>query len=373
MNRIANILILCIFSASASLLLNGCSHAHPPESSAPATAQASLVQSTAASVPRMIPLTGTVHARETAIISAQALGSIRAVLVQASQHVRAGQLLVSLDATAQQASLARAQAAWQAVEQQQQIAGTQSALAASTLQRYQLLRQQKSVSPQEFDEVQKRAQSAALQVRALDAQRAEAQAAVAGARVALGYMQLRAPFAGVITARMADPGTLATPGMPLLAVDRDGPLQVYASVDESLLPQVHMGMNMLVQIDAAGAAALTGKVAEILPAADPSSRTFLLKLDLPANPAVHAGMYATVQLPSGEQAVVLAPQSAIVQRGSLSYVYALDAHGIAQLRYVTLGRTQAHNVIVLSGLTAGEQLVDHPGERDLAGKRIEAM
>jgi RND family efflux transporter MFP subunit len=358
---------------SAPLLLMGCSHAHQPAQSAPATAQASLVQSTAASVPRMVPLTGTVHARQTAMISAQAPGRIRAVLVQAGQSVRAGQLLVTLDAAAEQAGLAQANAAWQAVAQQQQIASTQAALAASTLQRYQLLRQEKSVSPQEFDEVQKRAQAAALQVRALKAQSAEARAAMAGARAALGYMQLRAPFAGLITARMADPGTLATPGVPLLTVDRDGPLQVYATVDESLLAMVHLGMSLPVQIDATAAAGVTGKVAEILPAADPSSRSFLLKLDLPSNPAVHAGMYATVQLPSGEQSVILAPQSAIVRRGSLSYVYAIDARGVAQLRYVTLGRAQGANVVVLSGLAAGEQLVDRPGERDLAGKRIEAL
>ena len=82
--------------------------------------------------------------------------------------------------------------------------------------------------------MQQRSEAAGLQLQALQAQTSEAKAAVAGARTQLGYMQLRAPFAGIVTARTADPGTLATPGAPLLQIDRDGPLQLYTSVDESL-------------------------------------------------------------------------------------------------------------------------------------------
>ena len=70
--------------------------------------------------------------------------------------------------------------------------------------------------------------------------------------------------------------------------------------------------------------------------------------------------------------MILAPQSAVVMRGSLACVYALDQDGVAQLRYVTLGDRHGDQVEVLSGLAAGETLVDHPGERDLAGRRIEA-
>ena len=71
--------------------------------------------------------------------------------------------------------------------------------------------------------------------------------------------------------------------------------------------------------------------------------------------------------------MILAPRSAVVMRGSLAYVYALDSDGIAQLRYVTLGGGHGDQVEVLSGLTAGEMLIDHPGDRDFAGKRIEAQ
>jgi multidrug efflux pump subunit AcrA (membrane-fusion protein) len=70
---------------------------------------------------------------------------------------------------------------------------------------------------------------------------------------------------------------------------------------------------------------------------------------------------------------ILAPQSAVVMRGSLACVYALDADGLAQLRYVTLGSRQGDQVEILSGLAAGEALVNNPGDRDLAGRRIESV
>lgn len=360
-----------IFFALIPLLSAGCSRGGEPEREQPPIAQAQLVKSIQRDIPQQIRNTGTVHARETAAISAQAPGDIRQVLVEAGDRVRSGELLVLLDTAAMQSALNRASAAQLAVEKQQAAAQANAALAAGTLARYQILREQKTVSPQEYDEVEKRSQSAALQLEAFAAQNDAAKAAVAGARTELGYMQLRAPFAGVVTARMADPGTLATPGVPLLEIDRDGPLQLSTSVDESMIGSVRLGMKVPVSVNEAGA--IAGTVAQIVPAADPQSRTFLVKLDLPRTAGLRAGMYATAGFAGAAQQVILAPQSAIVMRGSLDWVYALDRNGVAQLRYVTLGTPHGDEVEVISGLAGGETLVNQPGDRDLAGKRIEAQ
>jgi RND family efflux transporter MFP subunit len=355
------------------LLLLGCSHESQTVQATAPTAQAQLVKTTAQQMPQAIRTSGTVHAKETAMISAQMPGTIRQVLVQAGDRVRAGQLLIALDDSAMRSQLNRATAAQMAVEKQQMAAQAGATLATGTLARYQELKNEKSVSPQEFDEVQQRSEAAQLQLQALEAQSSEAKAAVAGARTQLGYMQLRAPFAGIVTARTADPGTLATPGTPLLQIDRDGPLQLYTSVDESMIGSVRLGMKVPVSIEGAGAADAAATVAQIVPAADPSSRSFLVKLDLPAAKQLRAGMYAVANFPGAARSVILAPQSAVVMRGSLPCVYALDAEGVAQLRYVTLGNRHGDDVEILSGVTAGETLVNHPGDRDLAGKRIEAQ
>jgi RND family efflux transporter MFP subunit len=355
----------------APVLLAGCSHSVPAPS-APPTVEAQLVHSAAAQTPGSIPATGTLHAKETAVISAQIPAQIRRVLVQPGDRVRAGQLLVTLDAGAQDATLNEASQAAAAAHLEQMAAQCDASLAAETLARYRILLQQKSVSPQEFDEVEKHSQAAQLRLGSYEAQSHQAQAAVSGARTQLGYTMLRAPFSGVVTARLADPGTLAAPGVPLLQIDREGPLQVYATVDESLIGSIRLGMKMPVAVDAAGAGGLFGTVAQIVPAADPASRSFLIKLDLTPGKVLRAGMFATVQFPGAARSMILAPQSAVVLRGSLDCVYELDASGIAQLRYVTLGSPHGDQVEILSGIGAGETLVNNPGERDLAGKRIES-
>lgn len=356
----------------APFFLAGCSRSAPAPAASPVVV-AQLVRSASVLTPETIAATGTLHARETAAISAQIPAQIRRVLVQPGDSVRAGQVLVTLDAASQGASLDEASQAAAAAHLQQMAAESDAKLAAETLARYRILRDQKSVSPQEFDEVEQRAQAAQLRLESYKAQSQQAQAAVSGARTQLGYTTLRAPFSGVVTARLADPGTLAAPGVPLLEIDRDGPLQVYTTVDESLIGSIQLGMKVPVSVDGAGASGLSGTVTQIVPAADPASRSFLVKLDLPPEKALRAGMFVTALFPGAARAMILAPQSAVVQRGSLECVYAVDAQGIAQLRYVTLGNRHGDQVEILSGVAAGESLVNDPGDRDLAGNRIEAQ
>lgn len=373
-----------LFSMSVALP-TGCSRQAPPVAQAPVSVSAQLVKSVRQPEPQWVWTNGTVHAVESAQISAQVPQPIRQVLVQAGAHVRTGQVLVILDDAALRAALNRANAAEAAVEKEWMAARTDASLAAGTLARYQELRQQNSVSPQEFDEVEKRSEAAQLHVQSVGAEREEAQAAVAEAETELGYTRLRAPYSGVITARLADPGTLASPGTPLLQIDHDGPMQLYTQVDESLISTVRVGMKVPVKMEGAPSATavagtssgfgedLVATVAQIVPAADPSSRSFQVKLQLPPANGIRVGIYGTAGFQSGARVMILAPRSAVVMRGSLACVYALDSHGLAQLRYVTLGNQHGDQLEILSGLSGGEDLVNDPGERDLSGARIEGQ
>jgi multidrug resistance efflux pump len=126
-----------------------------------------------------------------------------------------------------------------------------------------------------MDEISRKADAAAAR---LDAARSETEAAKAqesSARTMLGFTRLRAPFAGIVTARMADPGTMASPGIPLLQIDQAGALQLQATVDESEIGAIHKGMKTQVAIDGASSANIAGTIAEIDPAADPSTHSFL--------------------------------------------------------------------------------------------------
>lgn len=359
---------VCLLPISFTVI-TGCRDNGSAPQVLPQTIQAQLVQSQQLEQPLQLSATGTVHAKDTAVISAQVMGRIQQVLVREGDSVHAGQTLVVLDGSALHASLEQTHADVIAAQSSQAAAQANAALAASTLARYKQLESQKSVSLQEIDEVSRRAEAANANADAQRAQADSARARESETRTMLGYTRLVAPFAGVVTSRMADPGTMASPGVPILQLDKAGPLQLNVSVDESAIGAIHKGMHAPVTGNAVSTA-IVGIVAQILPAADPSSRSFIVKIDLPASAWLRAGMYAAASFATGQKQTTVIPRSAVVTRGSLTCVYTLDSQGMAQLRYVTLGSQQGNLVEVLSGIAVGEKLVASPSDRELAGKRV---
>lgn len=368
-----NDMMKTLLIAAVTLTLSSCNLGDAGKADPVQTLQAHIVESQWKDTPEYVRATGTIHARESAVLSAQVMGTIAQILVREGDAVRAGQTLVALDDATLRASADQADAAVAAAHQQQAAVQTNADLAASTLVRYKQLQRQKSVTPQEMDEMTRRAESATAQVEASRAQGASAEAQARGAHALLRYTRIRAPFTGIVTARMVDPGALAAPGVPLVRIDSAGPLQLQATVDESAIGRIRTGLTIRVKLEGLPEDGVNGTIAQIVPAADPESHTFLIKVDLPLLKTLHAGMYGTAEVPGLSRRAVFVPESSIVQRGSLPCAYVLDRNGIAQLRYLTLGSKRDSLLEVLSGVSGGEKLVDAPGERDLAGRRIEAQ
>jgi RND family efflux transporter MFP subunit len=182
---------------------------------------------------------------------------------------------------------------------------------------------------------------------------------------------VRAPFDGVVTEKKVDVGTLASPGMPLFTVEDPRLYRLEATVDEGDIALVRIGQPIPARIDAIDAE-LAGKVAQIVPAADSATRSFLIKIDLPTDKHLRSGLFGRARIPRGEKTSILLPRSAIVSRGQLQAIYVLDPAHIAALRYVTLGNIVGDQVEILSGLDGEEKLVADPGSQDLGGKKIEA-
>lgn len=357
----------------AALTVAGCRHDIPEAQGPVDTVKAHVVVAEQVETPVLVRATGTLRAHESATLSAQVMGRVLRVRVEAGDTVRAGQALVVLDDATVKAGAEQAEAAVKAAEEQQAAAQANADLAASTLHRFEQLEAQKSVSPQEMDEMRRRSEAAAAQATAARAQVAAIRAQQAGARAMLSYTRVGAPFAGIVTARMVDPGALAAPGVPLLQVDSAGPLELQTTVAESAMAGLHKGSKLAVTVDSLGGDPLNGMVSEIVPAADPMTHSFTVKITLPATKGLRAGLAASAAIPNGSKQVVLAPRTAIVQRGSLACAYVLNANGVAELRYVTLGDQHGDRVEVLSGLTGADKLVDAPGDRELNGKRIEVQ
>jgi RND family efflux transporter MFP subunit len=201
---------------------------------------------------------------------------------------------------------------------------------------------------------------------------AQAKAALQQARTGLGYTHIVAPFDGLVTEKKADVGTLASPGMPIFTVEELRRYRLEATVNETDLRYVRQGEQVSVSVDALADRELKGKVIEIVPTADAASRSFLVKVELPSDPALRSGLFGRTQLMRGERMALLIPRTAVVERGQLQGIYVLDQNRIAALRYITLGKPSAQRVEVLAGLQAGETLIGDPGSRELSGKRIES-
>lgn len=326
-----------------------------------------------ATQPRLLSVTGTVEAADVSPIAARMMAPIVSISVHAGDTVRKGEVLVRLDNAQQQQALQQAQAALASAQQMELAAQTGAHLARVTEERFSKLYATKSVSPQEFDEVQTKAQAASAQLDMARAQVKQAEAAVAQARTAVGYSVLTAPYDGVVTARMADPGAMAAPGMPLLTVENAGRYRFAVNVDASQMAGIRVGSKVEVVVDGIGVVRIPTTVTQVVAASDPMSRTVLVKADLPRTPGLRSGLYGHAEFPTGTQSVIVVPVSAIVHRGSLNAVYALDSQQVASLRYVTLGNAKEGQVEVLAGLQPGDVIVVAPGGTDLAGDRIEVQ
>lgn len=270
---------------------------------------------------------GTVRARLHANIAAKVSGRIARMNVVEGQRVKTGDVLVQLDVREINAQLAQAQARLQQAD--------------SDLHRFEGLRKQQAVTPAEFDAVQ--------------ARQRVAQAAVEEAQTMLGYATIRAPFDGTITHKLADVGDLATPGRPLIEMENPSSLRFEADVPEAMIDQIQLHAKLPVVISGVSGP-LEGTVAEIAPAADPYSRTYRVKLDLPPTPSLRAGQFGRVAVPVPAGPELWVPASAVVRHGQMEQVFVATNH-VAQMRLVRTGRHLGNQVELLSGVNAGELVV----------------
>ncbi|MBI5774542.1 MAG: efflux RND transporter periplasmic adaptor subunit [Verrucomicrobia bacterium] len=270
---------------------------------------------------------GTVRARQRAVIEAKITGRIDQLLVAPGQQVKAGDMLVIIDAREVQARHDQARA----VQQQ----------AENDLKRLTLLLEQKVISPAEFDASQSKFRVA--------------EAAAAEAGTMLSYTKVTAPFAGVITRKHTEAGDLAAPGKPLLEMEDSTMLRLEADVPEAVVGKLTLNNKLSVRISALEKE-LEGVVSEIAPAADAGSRTFLVKLDLPPAPGLRAGQFGRVAMPVGETSALRVPASAVVLRGQMEMLFVAHQDR-AQLRLVKTGKRIGGEIEVVSGLEAGETIV----------------
>jgi len=349
----------------------GCSGENRVPPAAPETVSGvAVIVAQGATVPDSLEAVGTVRAAQSTQIASQTMGNIVEIRAQEGDRVQGGQILAVIDDSQTRAAVEQSAAAVTAAQKEVSSAESEFALAESTLKRYQQLYEKKSISPQEIDEFKARSQAAEAHRDMARAGEAQASATLTQSRTSLANTQIRAPFAGVVTEKNADAGTFASPGTPLFTLEDTRSYRLEAMVDESDIRLVRVGEAVPVLLDSLGGAEFHGKVAQIVPAADPASRSFLVKIELPADARLRSGLFGRAHFPRGTRSALLIPHAAIVERGQLRGIFVVDANQIVQLRYVTLGKVSGEQVEVLSGLQQGEKLIAAPGDRELGGKQI---
>lgn len=284
---------------------------------------------------------GTVRARVRASVEAKVLGRIEWLNLTPGQAVKAGDVLARLDTREVSARLEQARVQLEQAERE--------------LKRFTTLVQQNAVTRQEYDVAESRARSA--------------RAAVTEVETWLGYAQLSAPFDGVVTRKWVEVGDLAVPGKALAEVEDPRSLRVETDVPEALVGGLKLGTSLPIRVPSLGKD-LTGVVSEIAPVGDPNSRTFLVKLDVPPDSGLRAGLFGRVSVPAGEHRSIYLPEAALRIRGQLEQVFVLD-QGVARLRLVRVGKRSGGEVEVTAGVMEGDRVVSDGVEALVDGQSLE--
>ena len=289
---------------------------------------------------------GKIEAANSATLSTRMMGFVDKVHVNVGDKVSKGQLLVSINNSDLSAKSAQTSAG---------ITGAQAAFNNSEkdYQRFLNLFADKSASQKELDDQRARYEMSKARLEGARQMKNEVQAQFA-------YVNLRAPFSGVVTSKSIEAGDMASPGVPLISVEGPGNFEVVASVPESEISKIKSGTEVQVIVKSSDKI-LPGTVTEVSTSAKNTGGQYLVKVVLDKTEAsILSGMYATVQFPIEKKTdvtTVLVPQEALVKRGQLTGIYTVSQSNTAILRWLRLGRTFGDNVEVLSGLAADENFI----------------
>ena len=312
------------------LLLAGCGGTSKEQSDARSSAvkKVTVVAAEQRALRDVQKIMGTVEARSRAQIETKVQSRVEQIAVALGSRVQAGDVLAELDTRDITARFRQTQAIYEQ--------------AAQDLKRFETLLSQQAATQQEYDGVKTR-------VAVAEANRQEAEAM-------LSYARIVAPFSGVVTEKMIDRGDLAIPGRPLFTVEQDGTPRFVLTIPESSAERIARGDSVQIEIPASDTI-LMGVVTELSPSADPMTRSYLVKADLPSAARLRPGQFGRLLLPTGEANALFVPSGAVVRRGQLELVYVVTNDNRASLRMVRTGREMSGWTEILSGLNPGENIV----------------
>lgn len=289
---------------------------------------------------------GTISAVKTANLSTRNMGYVDNIYVSVGEKVSQGQLLLSINNTDLQAKQAQVNA---------QITEATAAFtnAEKDYDRFKNLFADNSASQKELDDITAHYNMAKARLEAANQMKNEINAQFA-------YVNIKAPFSGVVTGKFIEKGNMANPGMTLLTIENPEVLEINTRVPESQIAKIKEGMPVTVLVKSLNKS-IDAKITAVSASSQQTGGQFLVTAVLKEKPeGLKSGMFATVNFPvesNGVEGAILIPVDAVVNRGQLTGVYTVSESNTAILRWLRLGRTFGNEVEVLSGLQNGESLI----------------
>lgn len=332
-------------------------------------------------------LPGNIQPVTEAPILARAEGYVQRRYVDIGDRVTAGQLLAEIEAPDLDQQVRQAQAA--VVQAQSDLERANASLeqgranesiAELTAKRWANLVQRGAVSKQDNDQYQAQYQAQVANVKALERAVDAAKANISATQASLGrlsemqgYLKVRAPFAGVVTLRNVDVGTLVNTGSTMLfRIAQTNLLRTYLNVPQASASDVHVGQAATLSRPEFPEAKFTGAVTRTSDALDPASRTLLVEVQVP-NPEgkLLPGMYVEVDLhlPRKDPPLLL-PSDTLSVRPEGTLVAVLKPDNSVHFQRVDLGRDFGSNIEILSGLTEGQRVIANPNDSVQEGVKV---
>ena len=310
-----------------ALALAGCDRAVTPPAADLPPVQVQTVTVQPQKVPDIYEVVGTVRPKVGATVSPKVMATIQQIPVKPGDTVKAGDLLAQLDDREMRAAFERAQA--------------------------------------DYDRSKKLVEQGVA--TAVEFQNAEERYRVA--KAALSYTRITAPFDGIVADKLCDVGDLAVPGKPLFTVEQPSDYRLEAYVPERYGRAVPIGATVHVIVEAVGGEC-DATVGEVIPASDPVSRSFLIKVDLHRRQPLKSGLFGRAQIVVGERSGLFAPKTAVRERGQLAFVF-IAQDGRARMRLVKTGKLTGDKLELLAGVEAGEQLITSAQGELTDGRRVQ--
>ena len=298
--------------------------------------------------PTYVAVSGEVEGRSTVNVGFKVAGVVAAVPVEEGDAVQMGAVLAQLESNQYELGL--------------QAATATADLARDALTRARQLDSERSIPPADLVKAE-------VAVRQAEAQEGLARTQVADTR-------LVSPLAGLVARRGVQPGEQVGPGMPVFTIIAVDPVQVRVGVPEAEVGRVRQGQTATISIPALGGQSFEGRVRVVGVAADPMSRTYVVRISVP-NPErlLKPGMIAEVRINDGGEINALTlPGEAIVRDPAglpLVFVYE-EAEGRVHARTVTVGSVLGREVEIASGLEGDEQVVVGGQHRLRTGAAVNA-